>query len=77
MLQTFYNNFGFLGSLGIAFAGFIFTIFWISGIAGISDSENTRFKSAKMVLSVIFPPYPFVWIIRDMYLQHQRMKGKI
>ncbi|MDX1639477.1 MAG: hypothetical protein R3281_16040 [Balneolaceae bacterium] len=74
MLQTFYNNFGLLGSLAIAFGGFLFTIFWISGIAGICESETTRFKTAKMVLSVFFPPYPFIWIIADMYRQSKRMK---
>ncbi len=74
MLQTFYNNFGFLGSLAIAFGGFLFTIFWVSGIAGICDSDTTRFKTAKMILSVVFPPYPFFWILVDMYQQSQRMK---
>ncbi|MFH5832414.1 hypothetical protein ACG2F4_08370 [Halalkalibaculum sp. DA3122] len=74
MLQTFYNNFGFLGSLGIAFGGFLFIIFWVSGIAGICDSETTRFKTAKMILSVVFPPYPFFWILFDMYAQRQQMK---
>lgn len=74
MLQTFYQNFGLLGSLGIAFGGFLFTIFWISGIAGICDSEYTKYKNLKMVISILFPPYPFIWIIHDMYQQSQRMK---
>lgn len=74
MLQTFYQNFGFLGSLGIAFGGFVFTIFWISGIAGICDSEYTKYKTLKMAISVLFPPYPFFWIIFDMYHQSQSMK---
>ncbi|MDR8394266.1 hypothetical protein NC796_24170 [Aliifodinibius sp. S!AR15-10] len=76
MLQTFYNNFGFLGSLAIAFGGFMFTIFWISGIAGICNMEESRFKNLKMVLSVLFPPYPFFWILFDMYHQSQQMKEK-
>lgn len=74
MLQTFYNNFGLIGSLAIAFAGFLFTIFWVSGIAGICDSETNRYKTVKIVLAVVFPPYPFMWIIHDMYQQSQRMK---
>lgn len=74
MLETFYNNFGFLGSLGIAFGGFVFIIFWVSGIAGICDSETTRFKTAKMIISVLFPIYPFIWILLDMRQQSQRMK---
>lgn len=74
MLQTFYNNFGFVGSLALAFGGFLFAIFWISGIAGICDTTENRYKGIKIAISIIFPPYPFVWIIHDMYQQSQRMK---
>ena len=49
-------------------------MFWLSGIAGICDSDTTRYKTAKMILSIIFPPYPFIWIIHDMYMQSQKMK---
>ena len=74
MLQTFYNNFGFVGSLAIAFAGFIFMIFWMSGIAGICNEEEGRYKTVKIVLSALFPPYPFFWVLFDMHDQRQKMK---
>ena len=74
MLQTFYNNFGFFGSLFIAFFGFIFFIFWIAGIAGICETEYTKFKTAKIVIAAVFPPYPFFWLLFDMYRQSKHMK---
>ncbi|MDX1618718.1 MAG: hypothetical protein R3224_08025 [Balneolaceae bacterium] len=74
MLQTFYNNFGFVGSLAIAFGGFMFVVFWMSGIAGICYEENGRYKTARIILSALFPPYPFFWVLYDMYEQRKRMK---
>lgn len=74
MLQTFYNNFGFVGSLAIAFGGFIFMVFWMSGIAGICNEENGRHKTVKIVISALFPPYPFFWVLHDMYDQRQKMR---
>ncbi|WP_138429648.1 hypothetical protein [Fodinibius saliphilus] len=74
MLQTFYNNFGFLGSIGIAMFIFLCFIFWMAGIAGISQHPPSRKKTTKLVISVLFPPYPIIWVFIDMYRQRKLMK---
>jgi len=73
MLQTFYNSFGFLGS--IAFAMFIFLsfIFWMAGVAGISQLPHSTKKNLKLFASVVFPPYPIIWVFVDMYRQSRLM----
>lgn len=76
MLETFYNNFGFLGSISLAFFIFLCFIFWMAGIAGLSQLPESRNKNIKLVLSVIFPPYTIVWVFVDMYRQSQLMKEK-
>lgn len=74
MLQTFYNSFGFVGSISIAFLIFIFFIFWLAGVAGISQLKYSRTKPVKLFFSIFFPPYPIVWIFWDMYTQRELMK---
>lgn len=74
MLETFYNSFGFLGSITLAFVIFLSFIFWMAGIAGISQHPESRKKNIKLFCSVIFPPYPIIWIFVDMYRQSQLMK---
>lgn len=74
MLQTFYNNFGFVGSISLAFFLFLCFIFWMAGIAGISQLPESTKKTTKLVFSVLFPPYPIVWVFVDMYRQSQFMK---
>jgi len=76
MLQTFYNSFGFLGSITVAILIFICFIFWLAGVAGISQLENDKTKSVKIFFSIFFPPYPIVWIFWDMHSQSQLMKEK-
>lgn len=74
MLQTFYNSFGFLGSISLAFFIFLSFIFWMAGVAGISQLPQSTKKNIKLVGSVFFPPYPIIWIFVDMYRQSQYMK---
>lgn len=74
MLQTFYNSFGFLGSIGVAMLIFLSFIFWMAGVAGISQLPDSTKKNIKLVLSVMFPPYPIIWIFIDMYRQNNLMK---
>ena len=74
MLQTFYNNFGFLGSISLAFFLFLSFIFWMAGVAGISQLPHSRKKNIKLISSVLFPPYPIIWLFVDMYRQSQLMK---
>ncbi len=74
MLQTFYNNFGFIGSITVAFLIFIGFIFWIAGVAGISQLNESRYKNIRLFFSLVFPPYPIFWLFLDMYRQSQLMK---
>jgi len=76
MLQTFYQSFGFLGSISLAFALFLSFIFWMAGVAGISQLPHSQRKNIKLISSVIFPPYPIIWVFVDMYRQSQLMKEK-
>jgi hypothetical protein len=73
MLKTFYANFGFVGSVLIALAGFLFVILWISAIAGISYLPDSTSKTVKLVAAALFPPYAIVWLIIDVYQQHEYM----
>lgn len=74
MLQTFYNNFGFVGSISIACLIFICFIFWLAGVAGIAQLKNGGSKNVKIFFATIFPPYPICWVFWDMYSQSQYMK---
>jgi hypothetical protein len=76
MLETFYNSFGFIGSITVAFTIFLAFIFWMAGIAGLSQLPESRKKNIKLVCSIFFPPYPIIWVFVDMYRQSQLMKEK-
>jgi hypothetical protein len=76
MLETFYNNFGFLGSISLALTIFLAFIIWMAGIAGISQLPDSKSKTLRLISSVIFPPYPIIWVFVDMYRQSQLMKEK-
>ncbi len=76
MLQSFYENFGFFGALALAFFLFIFLIFWVAGIAGITlpyDGGRKKGHTWQIVLAVLFPPYPVLWLFVDMYTQRKYM----
>lgn len=74
MLQSFYDSFGFLGSISIAYLIFLCFIIWMAGIAGISQLPESKHKNLKLIGSVLFPPYPIIWVFVDMYRQRKLMK---
>ena len=76
MLQTFYNNFGFVGALAIAFFIFLFFIFWIAGIAGLCMKTDTPAPrhTAITVLAVLIPPIPFIWMVLEIYTQQKMLR---
>lgn len=76
MLKTFYDNFGFVGSIGISLFIFLCFTFWMAGVAGISQMPESKHKNVKLILSIFFPPYPIIWVFVDMYRQSQLMKEK-
>lgn len=77
MLQSFYDNFGFFGALALAIFLFVFFIFWMAGLAGISlpyDGGQKRGNKWQIIVAVLIPIYPVVWLIFEMYLQRKYMK---
>lgn len=76
MLETFYNSFGFAGSILLAFVGFILFILWVAGIAGITHSAKESKKNTMLIISILFPPYPFFWMLYDMYCQKKLVEEK-
>ena len=75
MLETFYNNFGFVGSLVIALLIFFFFIFWMGGVAGICHEQEAKKDSViRLIFAVLIPLYPVVWIISDMISQKKQIK---
>jgi hypothetical protein len=75
MLENMYQNFGIFGSLVISILVFLLVVFWIAGIAGITDAFPTKTKYAKIALCVLFPPYPITWLMLDMIRQYKAMHG--
>lgn len=79
MLQSFYESFGFFGALALSFFMFIFLILWMAGIAGIAlpyDGGRKKGHDWQVVLAVLFPPYPVIWLLVDMYNQHRQMQKR-
>jgi len=75
MIESFYNAFGFIGALAISFILFIFFIFWIAGLAGIClKKEDNNKKTFRIVVAVLIPLYPFLWMIYDMIIQRKYME---
>lgn len=75
MLQWMHNEFGLVGSLILAYILFILFIFWISGLAGINESRNSDKRKMNMIiLGVFFPPYPILWLIKEILRQHRVLK---
>ncbi|MFU8811356.1 MAG: hypothetical protein ACNA78_00230 [Balneolaceae bacterium] len=75
MLETLYNNVGFVGSLVLSLGFFLFFIFWMSGVAGLClDSKNDKISNAKLALAILVPIYPVAWIIVDMIRQKRELR---
>lgn len=75
MLQTFYENFGFFGALIFSLSLFTFFIFWMAGIAGISQLPESKGKFYKLAVGALIPPYPIIWLIIDIFRQRKRMNS--
>ncbi|MFO7846897.1 MAG: hypothetical protein R6V27_10070 [Balneolaceae bacterium] len=75
MLETFYNNFGFIGSLVVSLFLFLFFIFWMAGVAGIcKEKEGEKTTTTRLVFAVLIPLYPVIWIISEMIAQRKKLK---
>ena len=77
MLEQFYNNFGFAGSLLISLFGFLFLMFWFAGIAGLIEDCDDEVEMWKVMAFMLFPPYPIFWLIMDMYRQYRYMNSDV
>jgi len=75
MLETVYNNFGFVGSLVVSLGIFFFFIFWMAGVAGICrehDGEKTMI--VRLFFGIVIPIYPVFWLIAQMISQKRQLK---
>lgn len=76
MLQWFYNEFGFAGSILISLFLFLCFIFWFAGIAGIAGlPDKNATKNTKIVFAVLIPVFPIIWLLYDIRRQHKIIKG--
>ncbi len=77
MLQTFYDNFGFLGALGISALMFLLFVFWMAGVAGIAlpeDGGRVKNNRTQVIIAILIPIYPIIWLWSDMYKQYKFMQ---
>ncbi len=75
MLQWFYTEFGFAGSILISLFLFLCFIFWFAGLAGIAGlSEKNATKNMKIIMGVLIPIFPIAWLIYDIRRQHKVIK---
>lgn len=76
MLKWSYLHFGYFGTLFLALFVFLLFIAYMAGIAGISIlPDDSRSKNIKLIIGVIIPPYPVLWLIMDIYRQHKALKS--
>lgn len=78
MLKSFYDLLGFFGALLLSLGLFIFFIFWIAGLAGITlpvDGGKPKYNKWQVVIAVLIPIYPVYWLIKDIIVQHRFMKN--
>ncbi|REL38191.1 hypothetical protein DYD21_06165 [Rhodohalobacter sp. SW132] len=74
MLETVYNNFGFLGSLVVSLGIFFFFIFWMAGVAGIcKEHEGQKGTIARLFFGILIPVYPVFWLIAEMISQKRQL----
>lgn len=71
MIKSFYSTFGFIGALIVALLSFIYIIFWFAGLAGILKQPDTPKRTLRLIIGILFPPYPFIWLIVDMVKQYR------
>jgi hypothetical protein len=75
MLESLYNIFGFAGSLLVSFLLFMFFVFWMAGVAGICLADRPLSKQIIfLVLAVLVPIYPVLWLIMDMWSQRKQLQ---
>ena len=77
MLKSFYELFGFFGALILSLALFLFFIFWLAGLAGITlpvDGGKAKFNKWEVFVAILIPIYPIYWLFRDIIEQHLFMK---
>jgi len=77
MIEALYNSVGFFLSIVILFVGFGVFVFWIAGLAGIAELPKSKYKTTKLIIGILFLPYPFFWLIHDIYKEYKLMQQDI
>ncbi|MBP3192390.1 hypothetical protein [Natronogracilivirga saccharolytica] len=75
MLQLVHDQFGTVGTILVALFFFTLLILWVAAISGIHEYPySEKRKLLITVLFIIFPPYAFFWLAKDMYRQYRILK---
>ena len=73
MIRALYLDFGFFSTLAICLLLVVLFIFWMAGIAGIVANPDNKGKKAgnlSLILCVLIPIYPIIWLISDMVKEY-------
>lgn len=77
MIEVLYSSVGFFLSLAIMFIGFGVFVFWIAGLAGLASLPESKNRTTKLIIAILFPPYPFFWLLYDIYRQYELMQEDV
>lgn len=75
MLQVIHDIFGTVGSIFVALIAFALLIFWVAALSGIQEYPySEKRKMVIVTLFILFPPYAFFWLAKDMIRQYRILK---
>lgn len=75
MLQVIHDLFGTFGSILVALAAFALLILWVAALSGIQEYPySEKRKLVIITLFILFPPYAFFWLAKDMIRQYRILK---
>lgn len=75
MLQVIHDQFGTVGSILVALLAFTLLILWVAAMAGIHEYPYSEKRKLLIIfIFIIFPPYAFFWLAKDMHRQYKILK---
>lgn len=75
MMEKLYQTFGIFGALVVSMLFFMLLIFWVAGLAGMTDAREGPRNPLLLVVAALVPPVPVVWLVMDMVRQYKAMKA--
>ncbi len=78
MLEIIHDQFGTIGSILVALGSFTLLILWVAAMSGIYEYPySDRRKFLTISVFILFPPYAFYWLLKDIIRQYRILKGRI